>query len=72
MEKTYEIKEEGCRLNCKTYQVYINGRFISAYLNKEDALLKIKNSQNHYVGCPKEEVKNVMFHSNNNNHNCII
>ncbi len=72
-EMKYAIKETGSTVGMRIFNVYINNRFTGAYLNKENALLKIKNSQENYINCEKEnEVKNVMFHSSNNSHNSII
>ena len=69
----YEIKETGSTVGMRLFNVYINDRFTGAYFYKEDALLKIKNSQEGYKNCEKEnQVKNVMFHSSNNSHNSII
>ena len=69
----YEIKKSNTRIGKRLFDVYINERFAGAYSNKENALLKIKNSQEGYKNCEKEnQVKNVMFHSSNNSHNSII
>lgn len=70
--KTYEIRESGSIVSLRLYNVYINNRFTGAYFHKEDALLKIENDKNKYKGLKENIIKNVNYHSNNNNHNCIV
>jgi len=58
---------------CDMFYVYINGHYVSCYLNRKDARRKIFNHITYYRYCePETEVKNVMFHSSNNSHNTII
>jgi len=71
--KTYEITVyPSDATQSDMYYLYINGKITGSYLDKRDALQKIANSLRHYKGIKENQVKNVMYHSNNNSHNCII
>ena len=72
--RNYSINSmQGKTSKLNMHYVYINDRFVTAYLNKADALQKIANDLNNYRNCESETVvKNVMFHSNKNYHNSIV
>ena len=58
--------------HCDMFYVYINGFFISSYLNRKDARKKIFNHITYYRYCePEPTIKNVMYRSSNNSHNYI-